>query len=374
MGSKQKLVSLMLDACSSGSKESILELLSSEEGKNALFNPACQQDELTGQSPLMTAAKAGHTEVCRLLLEHGAPWNALDRKGKCAGNYASDEGHQDVVDLLVDAGVKAELILGTSQRLNKSPDEHGTKPDYLSSHKVRYNVEETTLLDEDNDAIMMEWERPLMKAHASIITNNNSPNLKVLNVGFGMGIIDTILQETKPALHIIIEAHPDVHANMISQGWDKKNNVRICFGKWQDVVPNLINEGITLDGIFFDTYGEHFLDLEDFHTLMCKLLAKPNGIYSFFNGLAPDNIFFHGVACQCVKLQLGKLGLDTDFAACEIKVNEKEWSGVRRKYWHNDTYYLPISTWNKDYLSNINEEKIQKRKAKKTKVNEPINT
>jgi hypothetical protein len=51
-------------------------------------------------------------------------------------------------------------------------------------------------------------------------------------------------------------------------------------------------------------YGEHYLDLEDFHQQMVHILAKPNGTYSFFNGLAPDNIFFHGVACQCVQLQL----------------------------------------------------------------------
>ena len=50
-------------------------------------------------------------------------------------------------------------------------------------------------------------------------------------------------------------------------------------------------------------------------------------------------------ACQCVKLQLAKLGLDCEFVACEIKVDDKEWDGVRRKYFHNDTYYLPIATW-----------------------------
>jgi len=31
--------------------------------------------------------------------------------------------------------------------------------------------------------------------------------------------------------------------------------------------------------------------------LLPKLL-KPGGVYSFFNGFCPDNIFFQGVACQ----------------------------------------------------------------------------
>ena len=66
------------------------------------------------------------------------------------------------------------------------------------------------------------------------------------------------------------------------------------------------------------------------------------------NGLAPDNLFFHGVACNCVKIQLSHLDLDSEFAQCEIQVKEKEWEGVRRKYWHGrSTYYLPIVTWKK---------------------------
>jgi len=46
------------------------------------------------------------------------------------------------------------------------------------------------------------------------------------------------------------------------------------------------------DGIFWDTYGEYYEDMKDFHVQLPRLL-RPGGIYSFFNGLAPDNIFFH---------------------------------------------------------------------------------
>lgn len=102
-------------------------------------------------------------------------------------------------------------------------------------------------------------------------------------------------------------------------------------------------------------YGEHFLDFEDFHELMVQMLSKPHGRYSFFNGLAPDNLFFHGVACQCVKLQLGQLGLDCEFLSCEIQVEDRVWEGIRRKYWHGrDTYYLPMVTWNAAYLEGSN--------------------
>jgi len=263
-----------------------------------------------------------------------------------------------------------QLILGASIRLsaqqeavNSSPPptecdkqpatvdaipaahEPSTKPDYLQ-HQVRYNAANTLLLDGDDDAVMMEWERPLMNAHAKILTRDGTKGKRVLNIGFGLGIVDTALQSHEPSLHVIIEAHPTVYEKMIKDGWGQMDNVRICFGRWQDELPKLITEGLEFDGIFYDTYGEHFTDLEDFHVLMTKVLHKPDGIYSFFNGLAPDNLFFHGVACNCVKVQLSHLGLDAEFASCEVQVKEEVWKGVRRRYWHGrDTYYLPIVTW-----------------------------
>ena len=379
-GPSAEAASSMLSACSAGDVARIRALLS--EDPTGLLQS--HQDPATGWSPLMEAARAGHAGACEILLEGGAPWNALDRGGKCAGNHATDAGRWDVVNLLVDAGTRAELILGASIRAHRGgnwgapppPGEDGggteggsgggpaeyepsSKPDYLQ-RAVRYTADGNTLLDDDDDAVMMEWERPLMEAHASIITGDGTKGRKVMNVGFGMGIIDMALQRYEPSLHVIVEAHPAVHAKMVKDGWDKKPGVRVEFGRWQEVLPRLIDEGVQLDGIFFDTYAESYMDMEDFHQQMVQVLAKPGGIYSFFNGLAPDNLFFHGVACQCVKLQLAALGLDSEFAQCQFQgVKEKDWEGVRRKYWHGrETYYLPIVTWTK-------EEKIQNQPAEK---------
>lgn len=40
---------------------------------------------------------------------------------------------------------------------------------------------------------------------------------------------------------------------MLKLGWDKRPGVTILFGRWQDVLPQLLER--TFDGIFFDTYG-----------------------------------------------------------------------------------------------------------------------
>ena len=307
----------MLEACQNGQLDAIQELLA----QDTLY--ACQQDPTTGLSPLMVAAKVGNLHLAELLLHHGAPWNALDRNGKCAGNYATEQSHWTLVNFLVDWAVRAELILGTVQQTqlqaqlqqqrcsSESTDRQGipidqqssTKNDYLSNHSLQYT--DTALLDSDHDAVMMEWERPIMKAHASILMDPDQQigqqeevpmKARVLNIGFGMGIIDSALQEYQPQQHTIIEAHPDVYQYMLRQRWDQKPNVEICFGRWQDVIPKWIEQGgRQYDAIFFDTYAEHSMDMEHFHRIMTHLLAKPRGVYSFFNGLAPDNLFFHGV-------------------------------------------------------------------------------
>lgn len=407
----------MIDACHTGDVPTIQSFATMDR----LY--CCQQDFETGISPLMAASKAGHTSLVKTLLEDGgAPWNALDRKNKCAGDYATDHEHWEIVNLLVEWATRSELILGTLEKSQRAaaaaaaaatsgqtaaavvtePDrqkqalpniqipveeESSTKPNYLQQH-LTYNADNTALLDADKDAVMMEWERPIMKAHAQILLEDISPPKetihrprRVLNVGFGMGIIDSILQqEWNPTQHTIIEAHPDVYEKLCKDGWNTKPGVRICFGRWQDVLPVLRKEGnVEFDGIFFDTYAEHSYDMEDFHQQITMsddgdnnssskghnaLLSKPNGVYSFFNGLAPDNLFFHGVACNVVKLQLSKLGLDTEFLTCQMtappdrdtanangnNVN-KTWEGIRRKYWHGrDVYYLPRSSWNQEFL------------------------
>ena len=59
------------------------------------------QDAESGTSGLMAAAGGNHAELVELMLQRGAPWNAVDRRGKCAGQYALASGHQALVDRLV---------------------------------------------------------------------------------------------------------------------------------------------------------------------------------------------------------------------------------------------------------------------------------
>lgn len=45
--------------------------------------------------------------------------------------------------------------------------------------------------------------------------------------------------------------------------------------------------------------------LNDIDSIQYRLLV-PGGVYSFFNGLCPDNIFFNMVQSEVVKLELAR--------------------------------------------------------------------
>lgn len=71
------------DAAAKGDVRRVQELL-------AAGADVAQVDEEQGMTPLMLAAHHGHADVVRALLQAGAPWNALNPSGLCAGK---EKGH-----------------------------------------------------------------------------------------------------------------------------------------------------------------------------------------------------------------------------------------------------------------------------------------
>ncbi|CDS37715.1 Ankyrin [Echinococcus multilocularis] len=321
----------------------------------------CFQDPQTGMSVLMAAAGAGHAEVVRYLLDEGAPWNAVDRRYRCAGDYAAMNGHQAIVDIIMDHAVMSEMILSIVESedsavipsnlptaeeaaslkatVEKVVSENGSTPSRLNAAYLASRLEYTPAGDRLVDtstqlAVMMDWERPLMARHAAWIcfadvdAAKRPSSLHTLNVGFGMGIVDEEIISHAPISHTIIEAHPQlvgkpvvsygtfvvlafkVLEKMEATGWTQRSSVHVRQGRWQDVVPRLeleIAEGKLepFDGVFFDTYAEDDRDLSQFHRHLPRIMSQhPRARYSYYNGMCPDSVFFHGVACETTRLRL----------------------------------------------------------------------
>lgn len=207
-----------------------------------------------------------------------------------------------------------------------------------------------------NDGVMMDWEGPIMKRSAELITkdsdndgddddNNNNTGPIVLNVGFGMGIIDGYIQELKPKQHFICEAHPQVLAKMRADGWYEKPGVTILEGPWKVTLPGLLErcgtEQLYFDGIYYDTFSEHYKDLVEFFDYVVGIM-KPTGTFSFFNGLGADRQICYDVYKEVVEIDLGNYGLDVKYEEFEIDPAQKTWEGIRKQYWSLRKYFLPI--------------------------------
>lgn len=205
---------------------------------------------------------------------------------------------------------------------------------------------------EGSDGVMMQWEEDLMKAGCdSLFSSVEDPkDINILNLGFGMGIIDTMIQSRNPSKHYICEAHPDVLKKMKQDGWYEKPNVIILEGKWQDTLPDLLTKGVFFDGIYYDTFSEHYEDMvEDLFDLVVGLL-KPTGTFSFFNGLGADRLVCYEVYKKVVDLDLSNYGLAVQFKEMKAPVGTLEekdqsddsvWKDIKRAYWRCPVYYHP---------------------------------
>ncbi|KAG2734716.1 hypothetical protein G9P44_002722 [Scheffersomyces stipitis] len=223
---------------------------------------------------------------------------------------------------------------------------------YLNT-KLEY-VDNALITKDRKDGVMMAWETDLMRLgceslfKGSIIEDNEEDSeINILNIGFGMGIIDTMINEKNPTKHYICEAHPDVLAKLKADGWYEKKNVVILEGRWQEQLDKLLSSGeVYFNGIYYDTFSEHYSDMLELFDYVVGLL-KPYGVFSFFNGLGADRQVVYEVYKKLSELDLANYGLQCTFTSVEVpketlQENDKSvWDDVKRSYWSCPVYYHP---------------------------------
>lgn len=165
---------------------------------------------------------------------------------------------------------------------------------------------EGRLLDEDGKSIMMDWEKPIMEFQAEHISKNGGD---ILNIGYGMGLIDEEIQKKQIKSHTIIEIHPDVQNKMKEVGWHTKNNVKLLFGDWKD----FLNDLPKFDGIYFDTWDDRDLLLL---IKNLKKILKPNGVMTFFNNPKDDEL---GIGYPNYLKELIEKDFNVEFQDLELK-------------------------------------------------------
>jgi type IV protein arginine methyltransferase len=428
----------MSDRMGSQSQESRIKGLSSDEDIEKIIDAAARHDlqaltslidecsfsdskavdvrhQSSGNTPLhaaisscapensATASETDHSaqvqdaeKTVRLLLENGAIWNQLNNSQMTPGCIAYDLGLDDLYRVMVDAGVRAEMLLSRLEEYQQLDDdeqmEEGDNDDEVQAaadsvspakdlvtkiedesskpaadaNEISHRHPESTesagdatvtsatylssvlsmdgskILDDQQNGVMMAWEKDIMSRSADAILT--VPGMKVLNIGFGMGIFDSLVQShaNSPSEHHIIEAHPDVLKDLERKGWLENAGIFVHAGKWQDVLPTMIGDGLCFDAIFYDTFAESYKDFKDFFSEYVLGLLDSDGKWSYFNGMGADRQISYDVYQKIVEIDLYEAGYEVEWAEVDLPDLESEWDGVRRKYWNVAKYRLPV--------------------------------
>jgi len=158
-----------------------------------------------------------------------------------------------------------------------------TLKEYINSEvQVRYNKDtgkEDGLFSDvfGEDRMIMGYnEKYLMKVIVDTIVK---PGGSLLNIGYGLGYFDTWAWKLGVNSHHIIECHPDVIKNIDIAP------VTIHKDIWQNVIPKMIDSGMTFDCVWFDTYIFTKEDIKDEwfrFSEICQPLVSDGGKISFF--------------------------------------------------------------------------------------------
>ncbi|QEU62962.1 Rmt2 [Kluyveromyces lactis] len=351
------------------------EEVTEEDSNTTPLHILCRSlPSLEGSSKLSEDEESVVLTLMDALFEYGAGWNFLDYENKHIGDLVLERKYpQDhcIYQRIVDAGVSAELLLrkidggeiefiddpqdapteaatqaevieGAIKESEEAPSEDATAADQATYLKTDLEYTDDALVTKENrDGVMMDWETDIMSMAAkSLVSTRSTDECVVLNIGFGMGIIDNFIQDEKVTKHYICEAHPDVLAKMKETGWFDKENVVILEGRWQSRLNELLDQGeVFFDGIYYDTFSEHYQDMLDLYDVIVGLL-KPEGTFSFFNGLGADRPICYDVYRKIVELDVANYGMECKYQVINLKTLPN-WNDVKRSYFNCTYYYHP---------------------------------
>lgn len=172
-----------------------------------------------------------------------------------------------------------------------------------------FTYENSNLYNENGDAVMMEWERDWMKESADIVCKSGGD---ILNIGHGLGLVDSYIQEHNPKSHTIIEIHPQVHEYMRENGWYEK--AKVIESDWRVVIDKIKS----FDGIYYDTWSNNWNDFENGLLNKLPYILNKNGIFSFWYHYDKESERLNKI-CNKHKLEISYKKISVDIPEVQYK-------------------------------------------------------
>jgi spermidine synthase len=145
--------------------------------------------------------------------------------------------------------------------------------------EVEFNNSNILIKGSLDGYVMMDWETSLMEKHALRVTQNQGD---ILEIGFGMGISSTFIQNAGCSTHTIVEANPQI-LEKLYQWSEDKNGVIIIEGDWYNSLDTIYER--KYDGIWYDADCSNIMKVR---TLLVDRLLKSGGVFTYFDPSGAD--------------------------------------------------------------------------------------
>jgi guanidinoacetate N-methyltransferase len=168
---------------------------------------------------------------------------------------------------------------GLARRLVPGPGEplggHSFPEDWRTA-LATYTQDELVI---EGHEVMQAWEEPLMRELATHVAASGGD---VLEIGFGMGISATIIQDVGVRSHTIVEPNDGVVAHF--EAWRRGypgREIRLLHGFWQDLSDRFGE----YDGVLYDPYPfspEDDKETDDAFFALAARVLRPTGVLSYY--------------------------------------------------------------------------------------------
>lgn len=220
-------------------------------------------------------------DAVRLLIEHGAIWDALDADGETPGCMALRLGLDEIYQIVIDAGVREILQSHRLEEYAALPDDSDEELEISTDNGGQ--DESAVEVGESGSGISVDgFLNTDWVACAKQLLSNDGPN--ILIIGHCVELFESIWQDYSPKTHHIVESRPEMIVRMKGDLYEKSEVIIHEDDDAHDVFERLAGEEIAFDALFYNTHTQpQYRKLKKFVTEWLDQLLKENGRFIFLH-------------------------------------------------------------------------------------------